>query len=179
MNAFFWISYTILWLLVVPLVLLNLVLFRQLGIMVMGTARGVNQSGIPVGRKLPKAETSTLYGKPWTTEALYGNSAIMLFASPTCKECARILPEFGAVAKQYGVKPILLLFATAAQGEAYMQAMEYDEEVLLVTPELAERLDVEVTPFAYAVDPGGMIRHKGLVNSREQLEAYVRAARAS
>ena len=55
MNTFFWISYTMLWILVVPLVILNLVLFRQLGIMVMGTARGVNQSGIPVGHKIPGA----------------------------------------------------------------------------------------------------------------------------
>lgn len=179
MNTFFWISYIILWLLVVPLVLLNLVLFRQLGIMVMGTARGVNQSGIPVGRSLPGAETTDLHGRSWTTSELFGTSAVMLFASPTCKECASIVPDFAAIAKQHDVKPLLLLFSTAEKGAAYVQTIEYGGQVLIVTPELADRLDVQVTPFAYAIDPQGTIRHKGLVNSREQLEAYVKASKAS
>ncbi|OOC61939.1 thioredoxin fold domain-containing protein [Paenibacillus ihbetae] len=179
MNTFFWISYIILWLLVVPLVLLNLVLFRQLGIMVMGTARGVNQSGIPVGRKLPEAITTDLQGGSWSTSRLAGTSAILLFGSPTCKECAQIIPDFTRIAKKHQVKPVLLLFSSAEHAASYVSTIGYADEAVLVTPELARQLDVQVTPYAYAVDGSGVIRHKGLVNSREQLEAYVKATKAS
>ncbi|WP_231638504.1 hypothetical protein [Paenibacillus sp. JCM 10914] len=88
MSTFFWISYVVLWLLVVPLVVLNLILFRQLGIMVMGTARGINQSGVPVGKPLPSVTTTILQGGEWSTNEIHGTPSLMLFGSPTCKECA-------------------------------------------------------------------------------------------
>ncbi|AYB43870.1 thioredoxin fold domain-containing protein [Paenibacillus lautus] len=179
MNSFFWISYAILWILVVPLVILNLVLFRQLGIMVMGTARGVNQSGIPVGNKMPRATTTTLQGAEWSTGELIGTPSLMLFGSPTCKECAEILPDFQRIAMMNNVKPILLLFASADLALDYVRKIAYDDEVLIVSSEFANHLDVQVTPYAYAVDANGTIRHKGLVNSREQLEAYAKASRVS
>lgn len=179
MNSFFWISYAILWILVVPLVILNLVLFRQLGIMVMGTARGVNQSGIPVGNKMPRATTTTLQGAKWSTGELIGRPSLMLFGSPTCKECAEILPDFQRIAMMNNVKPILLLFSSADLALDYVRKIAYDDEVLIVSSEFANHLDVQVTPYAYAVDANGTIRHKGLVNSREQLEAYAKASRVS
>ncbi|ANA82760.1 methylamine dehydrogenase [Paenibacillus glucanolyticus] len=179
MNTFFWISYSILWLLVVPLVILNLVLFRQLGIMVMGTARGVNQSGIPVGKKIPEAVTTKLQGTEWSTSELMGMPSLMLFGSPTCKECADILPDFKRIAEMNNVKPVLLLFSSVDLASDYIRKIAYEDEVLIVSSEFANHLDVQVTPYAYAVDTNGVIRHKGLVNSREQLEAYAKAARAS
>lgn len=179
MNTFFWISYTLLWILVVPLVLLNLVLFRQLGIMAMGTARGVNHSGIPVGKPLPKATTKTLQGGQWSTGELMGTPSILLFGSPTCKECADILPDFQRIARKNNVKPILLLFSSMDVAADYVQKIGYNDEVMIVSSEFANHLDVQVTPYAYAVDMNGVIRHKGLVNSREQLEAYAIASRAS
>ncbi|MFD2700392.1 TlpA family protein disulfide reductase [Paenibacillus shunpengii] len=179
MSTLFWLSYIMLWLLVVPLVMLNLVLFRQLGIMIMGTARGVNQSGIPIGHKLPQAAAFRLEGEEWSTAELLGAPSLMLFGSPTCKECAEIMPDFKRIAEINEVKPILLLFSTAELAAEYVRKINYTDEVMLVNPDLANQLDVQVTPFAYAIDRNGIIKHKGLVNSRDQLELYVRASRAS
>lgn len=179
MSTFFWISYVILWVLVVPLIILNLILFRQLGIMIMGTARGVNQSGIPVGEKLPAATTVHLDGWKWSTEELKGSPVLMLFGSPTCKECAEILPDFQQMTKEHQVKPLLMLFSTAELAEDYVHQMEYEDEVYLVSSDFAHQMDVQVTPFAYAIDSRGVIRHKGLVNSREQLESYIKMAKVS
>ncbi|MCM3782649.1 thioredoxin fold domain-containing protein [Neobacillus mesonae] len=179
MTTFFWISYIVLWFLVVPLVILNLVLFRQLGIMIMGTARGVNQSGIPVGQKIPRAATLSLKGHEWSTLELVGTPSLMLFGSPTCKECAEIMPDFKRIAELNEVRPVLLLFSTADLASEYVQKINYEDEVLLVSSDFAHQLDVQVTPFAYAVDTNGVIKHKGLVNSRDQLEIYIEASKAS
>jgi len=79
MSSFFWGSYTLLWLLVGALTLLNLVLFRQLGIFIMGTARGIHRSGIPVGHRLPIAESSTTTGAPWSTAQVVGRPHLLFF----------------------------------------------------------------------------------------------------
>ncbi|WP_211750379.1 methylamine dehydrogenase [Paenibacillus sp. Marseille-Q4541] len=179
MSTFFWVSYLILWLLVIPLVILNLVLFRQLGIMIMGTARGVNQSGIPVGKRLPVATTFHIDGTEWSTDELLGTSALILFGSPTCRECAEILPDFHRIAELNQVKPVLMLFSTPELASDYVRKIQYNDDVYIVSSELAHHLDVQVTPFAYAIDPRGVIRHKGLVNSRDQLESYMKSTRVS
>lgn len=179
MTGFFWVSYVILWLLVLPLVILNLVLFRQLGIMIMGTARGVNESGIAVGKSLPVASTIHIDGSSWSTNELKGSSALMLFGSPTCRECAEILPDFQRLAKLNKVKPVLMLFSSQELASDYVQKIQYEDDVYLVSSEFAHHLDVQVTPFAYAIDSQGVIRHKGLVNSRDQLENYMKSAKVS
>jgi methylamine dehydrogenase accessory protein MauD len=179
MPTFFWISYTVLWILIIPLIILNLVLFRQLGIMVMGTARGVNQSGIPIGKKLPTAKTTDLNGREWSTDDLSGKSTVLLFGSPSCKECAEILPEFNKISKDYNIKPILLLFSPEDIAKEYVRKINYNDEVLIVTSELADSLDVQVTPFAYSIDEHGVVRQKGLVNNRDHLKAYAKASKAS
>ncbi|WP_231638505.1 hypothetical protein [Paenibacillus sp. JCM 10914] len=77
------------------------------------------------------------------------------------------------------MRPILLLFSSEELAQDYVHKIAYEGDVLIVTPKFADALDVQVTPYAYAVDASGVIRHKGLVNSREQLEAYVKAASSS
>ncbi len=170
MSTFFIISYIALWILVVPLVILNLILFRQLGIFVMGTARGVDQSGIPVGRLLPKAKSLTLHGEQWSTETIKGRAHILLFGSPRCKECAEIMPYLESVCNKYNVNPTLLLFSEFELAKSYAKRLNLEFDVVHCTTELSQILDVEATPFAYAVDENGVIRGKGLVNDLGRLE---------
>ena len=176
MNVFFWVSYITLWLLVVPLVVLNLVLFRQLGIVVMGTARGVNQSGIPAGRRLPKVGSVTIQGQDWSTESVKGRPHLLIFGSPTCKECSAIMPDLERMRQTFGVEPILLMFADMEQSTRYVQRHQLNVEVVLASQEVGSKLDVEVTPFGYGVDSQGIIRAKSLINSRTHLEVLARAA---
>ncbi|HEX6289735.1 MAG TPA: redoxin domain-containing protein [Herpetosiphonaceae bacterium] len=176
MSTFFWASYVALWLLIVPLVILNLLLFRQVGIMVMGTARGVNQSGIPAGRRLPAVNSVTIHGKPWSSESVKGRPHVLLFGSTTCKECSAIMPDLSRVQTMFGVQPILLMFSDIEQSAKYAERHNLSYDVIIASQELGAKFDVEVSPFAYGVDSQGIIRAKGLVNSRRQLEAIAQAA---
>lgn len=176
MNSFFWISYTVLWLLIVPLLLLNLILFRQLGIVVMGTARGVGQSGLPVGKSLPNVSSITTEGKPWSTDLIKSTPSLLLFGSPTCKECADIMPDLEKVAKKFGITPTLLLFADIDSAKEYANKLNLKFDVVQISHEMGHKLDVEISPFAYGVDSYGVIRGKGLVNELSQLESIARSA---
>jgi len=45
-----------------------------------------------------------------------------------------------------------------------------------LSQELRAKLDVGVTPFAYGIDTQGIVRAKGLVNTRGQLDEMARAS---
>lgn len=170
MNAPFLISYFILWTLVFSLVLLNLVLFRQVGIMVMGNARGINRSGLPTGRKIPNVQTRRVDGSSWSTSQINGEAHILLFGTPTCKECSEIIPHLKSVAKKLNIKPVLLLFSDMESAQEYAHRNNLDFDVVQMSLKTAEKLDVAVSPFAYGVNSNGVITGKGLVNSLQQLE---------
>lgn len=171
MNTFFLISYALLWLLVIPLVLLNLVLFRQLGIMVMGTARGINQSGLPIGKMIPKVDGLKTDGTPWSTSDLLGQSHILFFGSTTCSECRDIMPYLAQMKEKYNVTPVLMLFSELDMAKKYVKENNISHEVVLANNFISDKLDVTATPFAYAVDENGVIQSKGLINTLQQLES--------
>ncbi len=178
MTIYFWLSYVVLWVIVFVMLVVNLVLFRQLGIMVMGTARGINDSGIPVNRKLPFVVSKTVDGRSWNTDAIKGKPHLLFFGSPNCAECIKILPELERVANLFGVTPILLLFAELEQAQTYIQKNKIKFDTVQATTTVGQELDISATPFAYGLDASGVVRAKGLINTREQLESMAQAALA-
>ncbi|PLR77934.1 methylamine dehydrogenase [Bacillus sp. V3-13] len=175
MSTIFLTSYIVLWLLVVPLVILNLILFRQLGIMVMGTARGVNESGIPIGKKLPYFESEELDGVKWNLGQELGKPSLFLFISPRCNECKKILPDFLKISSMYNVSPILVIFADKVEAAEYINKIGFKGRSLSISHEQALPLDVSATPFAYAINSDGIVQEKGLVNTQGHIERYVKS----
>ena len=170
--TFFNISYIILWILFVPLLLLNLVLFRQLGIMVMGTARGVNNSGIPVGNKIPNISTYTrINNEIWEPSMLDKEPTLVFFGSPHCAECKEIMPELDGVESKYGVKTLIILLTDLETANNYVTNNNIKTTTIVGPSNIAEDFDIVGTPFAYGVNKDGVITGKGLINSREQLES--------
>lgn len=176
MNTFFLVSYIILWVLVITLTLLNLILFRQLGIMVMGTARGINRSGLQIGKMVPKVDGVSVDGNNWSTSAILGKPHLLFFGSTTCSECKDIMPYLDQMQKKYNVTPILLLFSELDMAKKYIQENKIKYEVILANNNIAEKMDVTATPFAYAVDSSGIIQSKGLINTLHQLESTAQSA---
>ncbi|WP_078598333.1 redoxin domain-containing protein [Evansella clarkii] len=176
MSNFFWISYISLWVLVFPLLIMNLILYRQLGIMVMGTSRGVNQSGIPIGRELPKIPLKSIRNLKWSIENNYGTSTLVMFASTKCEECSKILPDLINLSNKTNVKMVLGVISEDIEDvRTYAQKHNVNFEVVQVTQEDGQELDIIATPFAYAIDGEGVVREKGLVNTYGHLEKYLKA----
>lgn len=148
---------------------LTAVLFRQLGIFVMGSARGANDSGISVGRRLPRLPLADVR----TGNAVDVHDArprLLFFGSTTCGECARIYPDIKAVEDRYGIQVVNFLFgADVAELSAYADKRAIAGPVIFATDEIAETYDVEVSPFAFVVDGRGLVVAKGLLNSRVRL----------
>lgn len=162
-------SLVLLWVVVLVTLGLSLLIFRQLGIMVMGTARGVNDSGIPAGRRLPALRLRSVTGAEWSPDAQAGRPYLLFFGAPHCRECAELMPSLRGLADDTGVQLVTLMFAGPGEARAYASEHGLPEPVVPIGEREAKALDVEVTPFAYAVDAGGVIRDKGLANSVERI----------
>lgn len=169
MNTWFGMSYAVLWLVMFAILVLNLLLFRQLGIIVMGTARGVDRSGIPAGRRLPSVEVRTLDGSQWTPGQ--EERPYLLFIGATyCEECSALMPALRELQEIHNVRVVNMLFA-----EDEDEARDYGNKVGMLGPamvigqDIGHELDAGSVPFAYAVGGDGVIRAKGLANSEARL----------
>jgi thioredoxin-related protein len=150
--------------------ILTAVLFRQLGLMVMGSARGADDSGISVGRKLPALDL--IDARTGATVNLHdqGRAQLVFFGSTTCHECAEIYPDIRYLEDHYDLRVVNFLFgADLADVVTYAGERGIKGPVVVATEDLATTFDVEVSPFAFVVDQRGLIVSKGLLNSRGRL----------
>lgn len=153
-------------------------LTRQIGILherlaPMGALAG-NQ-GPEVGHMAPSLSARSLanetieLGGPAPT----GQSRLLLFVSATCPVCKKLLP----IAKSFadGENLRVILVGDGDVDEQRQMIEEYGLQALpyLIAPEVGMAFQVGKLPFAVLIDREGVIRAKGLVNSREHLESLV------
>ncbi|UBU16246.1 TlpA family protein disulfide reductase [Nonomuraea gerenzanensis] len=150
--------------------ILTAVLFRQLGLMVMGSARGADDSGISIGRKLPALDL--IDARTGADVDVHGlrRPQLVFFGSTTCHECAEIYPDIRYLEDHYDLRVVNFLFGSdLADVVSYAGARGVKGPVVVATEGLASAYDVDVSPFAFVVDERGLIVSKGLLNSRGRL----------
>lgn len=101
---------------------------------------------------------------------------LVLFVSPTCPICKELVPAAKSMARS---EKLSLVFASdggeVAKHEDYIKQMGLEEYPYVVSLELGLRFEVQKLPYAVLIDESGVLRSKGLVNSREHLESLVNA----
>lgn len=177
MSEVFWVSYGVLWVVLLASLVLTAVLFRQLGIVIMGTARGVNDSGYPVGKTLPDISVKKLDGTQWSPRDEVGQPHLVFFGAPYCEECKELMPVLRELAQQQGLGLVTFLYSTPNEkATTYVDRMQIPQPVIPITDKAGREYDVDVVPFAYAIDRRGVIRQKGLATSEERLREMAAAA---
>lgn len=158
-----------LWVAVLVLAVMNVVLYRQLGIVLMGTARGLEQSGLPIGKRLPQAELSTLDGGTWSPGRWRGRPFLMFFAGTYCSDCKDMLP-FVREAEGAGLSVVSMLFHDGGESAAeYVREHPLPGPVVPTSQDLGHEFDAVAVPYAYLVDADGVIRDKGLLRNRQRV----------
>ena len=172
----------VLWLLVGLLTLAVLALARQVGIL----HQRVAPAGALMPTRGPKIGELT---EPVETEDLAGNrvgiggpeqgaNVLVLFISPTCPVCKTLLPAAKSLAS---AERLELIFASdgfdverhrAFAGEAGIARFPY-----VVSQALGMRYGVSRLPFAVLIGADGVLRGRGLVNTREHLESLLESWR--
>jgi methylamine dehydrogenase accessory protein MauD len=174
------ISNVLLWITVLALVLVVLALSRQIGVLyerVAPMGALTMDKGPAVGDAAPRFELRDLRGQPVTVGGDSRHSQLLFFLSPSCPVCKKLLPILKSVAHtESGWLRIVL----ASDGEmpehlAFYQQAGLQAFPYLLSTELGMKFQISKLPYAVLIDETGVVRAKGLINSREQLESLFTA----
>jgi methylamine dehydrogenase accessory protein MauD len=180
------ISNVVLWVVVLALLVLVLALTRQIGVLherIAPAGALMINKGLAVGEKVPVVDVSDLNKNGQVLQVgelrADGLSTLLLFVSPTCPVCESLLPVLQSSRKQ---EKSWLRIVLASDGDLDTQREFVRNHGLtdfpyVVSAPLGMTYQVSRLPFAALVDGGGVLRARGLVNSREHLESLFEAKR--
>ena len=168
-------SYAVLWLLVVVLCFVVVALARQIGTLHLRLGpRGaleIDDEGPPLNEAPPIVETRDLDGAAVTIGG-GGQSRLLMFVSPGCMVCDRVLPSLHVVAASAGLEPYVVSDVDAHESAAAFGSRSAELRVV-PAPELMQAYAVPGTPYLVVMDAKGLVRAKGTVNNLEQMEGLV------
>lgn len=178
------ISNIVLWVLVVALAAVVLALTRQLGVLherIAPAGALMLNRGLAVGEPAPLIEVTDLEGRAFRIGAPRsdGRSTLLLFVSPTCPVCKTLLPAVLSSRKdERGWLDVLL----ASDGDLteqrdFVRRQHLEVVPYIVSGALGLAYQVGRLPFGALLDEQGIVRARGLVNSREHLESLFEAKR--
>jgi len=174
------ISNALLWVLVLAVIVALWALARQVGILYeriapMGAL--MTDAGPKLGEAAPRFELPALNGARVAVGGERSRSQLLFFLSPTCPVCKKLLPvlKSSAQAEQAWLDVVVASDGDATQHLAFYGQAGLQQFPYLLSAELGMAYRVSRLPYAVLLDEKGVIRAKGLVNSREQLESLFNA----
>ena len=173
-------SQAILWAVVLALGVCVFALSRQIGILyerVAPMGALMMDHGPKVGERAPAVAVTTWQGKSLNVGQPSDKGTLLFFVSPTCPVCKKLLPIFRAVGKQ---EQRWLNLVLASDGDRTEHAEFYAKHQLqdltyVLSQPLGMTYRISRLPYAVLLDANGIVRAKGLVNSREQVESLLTA----
>lgn len=178
------VSNVVLWALVLALAAVVLALTRQLGVLHQRIAPAgalMLNRGLTVGDPAPVLELAALDGRELKIGASRedGRSTLLLFVSPTCPVCKTLLPAVRSSRRdeRSWMDVILASDGDTAEQREFVRTQGLEEIPYVVSAALGLAYQVSRLPFAALVDERGLLRARGLVNSREHLESLFEAKR--
>ena len=178
------VSNVVLWALVLALAGVVLALTRQLGVLHQRIAPAgalMLNRGLTVGEPAPVLELAALDGRELKVGAVRddGRSTLLLFVSPTCPVCKTLLPAVKSSRRdeRSWMDVILASDGDATAQREFVRTQGLEEIPYVVSATLGLAYQVSRLPFAALLDDRGVLRARGLVNSREHLESLFEAKR--
>jgi len=171
----------LLWVVVLILAVAVVALARQIGVLHTRIAPAgalMTSAGPKVGELAPQLELEDIDGKPFAVGGSRSHAQLILFVSPTCPICKTLVPTAKALARSER-RRLQLAFASdggeVERHRRYVGDMHMQQYPYLLSLELGMRFEVAKLPYAVLIGADGVLRSKGLVNSREHLESLVEA----
>jgi methylamine dehydrogenase accessory protein MauD len=175
-------SHVLLWVVVLLLGLGLLALARQVGVLherVAPMGALMMDSGPKVGEHAPGFTLKALGGETVTigAEALRRRATLLFFLSPTCPVCKKLLPVLKSLREGERTRTDIVLASDGDMTEhlSYRQAQGLEAFPYVLSTELGMTFRIGKLPYAVLLDAGGVVRGKGLINNREQLESLFTA----
>jgi len=177
------VSVVLLWVAVVVLAVIVVALVRQVGVL----HERVAPAGALVGRETPKVgeEAPVIEVPDWHGlrrriggRSDGGRGTLLVFVSPTCPMCKTILPVVESVraAERGWLDVVVASDGPREEHEAFVARHELDRNPYVLSTELGLAYQVGRLPYAILLDARGVVRARGLVNTREHVESLFEAS---
>lgn len=104
-------------------------------------------------------------------------STLLFFLSPNCPVCKKLLPILRSLAAAEG-DALRLVFASDGEERehrAFAQQQQLERFPYVLSTPMGLAFRVSRLPFAVLIGADGIVKSKGLVNNREQLESLLNA----
>jgi methylamine dehydrogenase accessory protein MauD len=174
----------ILWVLVVVLAIVVLALVRQVGVLherIAPAGALMISKGLKIGELAPALAVTDLDERPLTLGGARadGLSTLLMFVSPTCPVCKALLPVLTASrrSERSWLQVLLASDGEIASQRAFVAEHGLEAFPYNVSASLGMTYQVSRLPFAVLIDADGILRARGLINSREHLESLFEAKR--
>ena len=178
------ISNAVLWILLLVLAAMVLALVRQVGVLherIAPAGALMLSRGPAVGDPAPLMEVADLEGNAHRLGSARsdGRSTLLLFVSPSCPVCKSLLPAVKSSRKdeRAWMDVILASDGDTREQREFVRSQGLDGIPFVVSAALGLAYQVSRLPFAALLDEQGILRARGLVNSREHLESLFEAKR--
>lgn len=176
------VSQVLLWILVLALAGVVMALVRQIGVLherVAPMGALTLDHGPKIGDQSPVFELADLRLRPMRIGAPRedGRSTLLMFVSPTCPVCKKLLPAVKSTA-QLESRWLDVVFTSDGEEPAqhrFISSHRLEEYPFVLSSELGMRYHVGKLPYGVLIDGQGVVRAKGLVNTREHLESLIEA----
>jgi len=171
-----------LWVLVLILLGVVWVMLRQIGVLYerispMGAL--MDSAGPQVGEPARPFLLASLNGGEVAIGAA-GRAQLVFFLSPTCPVCKQLLPVLASIRTDEAawLDVVLASDGEEAKHRAFIGKQKLAAFPYVLSTDLGMTYRVQRLPFAVLSDKAGVVRAKGLVNNREQLESLFNALSA-
>jgi methylamine dehydrogenase accessory protein MauD len=174
------ISQALLWLLMFAVIIALWALARQVGVLyerVAPMGALITDAGPKLGEAAPQFELPALNGTRVAIGGIRAQSQLLFFLSPTCPVCKKLLPilKSASQAERSWLQVLLASDGEATQHLAFYSDAKLNEFPYILSSELGMTYRVSRLPYAVLIDERGMLRAKGMINNREQLESLFNA----
>lgn len=174
------VSNVLLWVIAIALGATVLALARQIGLLHERSAplgAMVTDKGPEVGDQAPAFQLEDFFGKRVEIGGLRGSHGDMLlvFLAPSCPMCNKLLPTMRALGREEHLDVIVVSDGAREEHERFLRQHRIDNIPYVVSAEIGIGYQIGRVPYAVLIDNQGVIRAKGLVNTREHLESLIEA----
>ena len=174
------ISNSLLWVLMLAVIVALWALARQVGILyerVAPMGALVTDAGPKMGEAAPRFDLTSLQGSIVSIGGERPKSQLVYFLSPTCPVCKKLLPvlKSSARAEAEWLDVVLASDGEATQHLAFYSNAKLQQFPYVLSADLGMMYRVSRLPYAILIDEHGVIRAKGLINTREHLESLFNA----
>jgi len=176
------VTVSILFVAVIILSIAFVALARQVGVLferVAPVGALVTDTGPKIGEPAPRFDIPSLSGKPVEIGRRADRTTLVFFLAPSCPVCKKLIPAIRSIAAAESRWLNVVLASDGDIGAKDHAEFQTKAGLLefnyVVSKEMGMAYRVARLPYAVLIDESGVIRAKGMVNNREQLESLFNA----